>query len=70
MHPTAETRYSKPVVSTPISARSPALHPLEVLQVIEECFDQSLATAAAIADPFEQAFFVMCSFPVCSSSTT
>lgn len=38
-------------------------HPLEVPQLIEECFDQILATAAAIADPFEQAFFVMVQFP-------
>lgn len=36
-----------------------AYHPLEVPQLIEECFDQILATAAAIKDPFEQAFFVM-----------
>jgi hypothetical protein len=38
-------------------------HPLEVPQVIEECFDQILATASAIADPFEQAFFVMVQLP-------
>lgn len=38
-------------------------HPLEVPQLIEESFDQLLATAAAIADPFEQAFFVMVQLP-------
>ncbi len=38
-------------------------HPLEVPQLIEECFDSVLATAAAIADPFEQAFFVMVQLP-------
>src|SRR5271166_5606879 len=38
-------------------------HPLEMPQLIEECFDQVLATAAAIADPFEQAFFVMVQLP-------
>jgi Fic family protein len=38
-------------------------HPLEVPQQIEECFDQILATASAIADPFEQAFFVMVQIP-------
>jgi hypothetical protein len=38
-------------------------HPLEVPQLIEECFDQILATAAAIEDPFEQAFFVMVQLP-------
>ncbi len=40
-----------------------AFHPLEVPQVIEECFDQILATAASIDDPFEQAFFVMVQLP-------
>lgn len=40
-----------------------AFHPLEVPQLIEECFDQILATAAAIRDPFEQAFFVMVHLP-------
>jgi Fic family protein len=38
-------------------------HPLEVPQLIEECFNQVLATAEAIADPFEQAFFVMVQLP-------
>jgi hypothetical protein len=37
--------------------------PLEGPQRIEECFDQVLATAAAIHDPFEQAFFVMVHLP-------
>jgi len=40
-----------------------AFHPLEVPQLIEESFDQLLATAAAIRDPFEQAFFVMVQLP-------
>ncbi|MEA3642124.1 MAG: Fic family protein [Lamprobacter sp.] len=34
-------------------------HPLEVPQLIEECFRDILDTAAAIADPFEQAFFAL-----------
>jgi Fic family protein len=38
-------------------------HPLEVPQLIEECFEQILATASAIADPFEQTFFVMVQIP-------
>ena len=38
-------------------------HPLERPHVIEECFDQILATASAIGDPFEQAFFVMVQLP-------
>ena len=40
-----------------------AFHPLEVPQLIEESFDQLLSTAAAINDPFEQAFFVMVQLP-------
>lgn len=38
-------------------------HPPEVPSMIEECFDQILATAAAINDPFEQAFFAMVQLP-------
>ena len=38
-------------------------HPPETPQLVEECFDQLLATAAAIADPFEQSFFVMVQLP-------
>jgi hypothetical protein len=38
-------------------------HPLEGPGLIEECFDQILATAAAIDDPFEQAFFIMVQLP-------
>ncbi len=37
--------------------------PLEGPQRIEECFQQILDTAAAIADPFEQAFFAMVHLP-------
>ncbi len=40
-----------------------AFHPLEVPQLIDESFDQILATAAAITDPFEQAFFIMVQLP-------
>lgn len=38
-------------------------HPLEVPQLIEECFGQILTIALAIANPFEQAFFVMVQIP-------
>jgi len=38
-------------------------HPLEIPGLIEECFDQLLATAAAIEDPYEQAFFIMVQLP-------
>ncbi len=40
-----------------------AFHPLEVPQLIEECFNQVLATAQAIHDPFEQSFFAMAQLP-------
>lgn len=38
-------------------------HPLEVPQLINECFLQVLRTTAAITDPFEQAFFAMVHLP-------
>jgi hypothetical protein len=38
-------------------------HPPEVPSIIEESFDQLLATAAAITDPFEQSFFAMVHLP-------
>ncbi|MBL9179328.1 MAG: Fic family protein [Verrucomicrobiaceae bacterium] len=38
-------------------------HPLEVPQLIEQRFDQLLAKAEAIGDPFEQAFFIMVHLP-------
>ena len=38
-------------------------HPLDVPQVIDECFQQILDTTAAINDPFEQAFFAMVHLP-------
>ncbi len=37
--------------------------PLQVPQLIEECFQQVLDTAAAITNPFEQAFFAMVHLP-------
>jgi Fic family protein len=47
----------------PVGIEKSAYHPLEVPQLIEECFDQIMATAAAINDPFEQSFFVMVQLP-------
>jgi hypothetical protein len=38
-------------------------HPPGVPQMIEECFDQILSTAAAINDPFEQGLFAMVQLP-------
>ena len=40
-----------------------AYEPLGVPQIVEECFDQILTTAAAITDPFEQAFFILAQLP-------
>jgi hypothetical protein len=45
-------------------------HPLEVPQLIEECFDQLLATAEAIPDPFEQHSSRWRNCCICSRSTT
>jgi len=38
-------------------------HPPEMPQLVEECFDELLATANAITDPFEQSLFVMVQLP-------
>jgi hypothetical protein len=38
-------------------------HPPETPQLVEECFDELLATASAIPDPFEQSLFVMVQLP-------
>ena len=43
----------------PVGIDGTVYHPLEVPQLIEECFEQILDTAAAITDPFEQAFFAL-----------
>ena len=43
----------------PVRIDRTVYHPLEVPQLIEECFETILDTAAAIADPFEQAFFAL-----------
>ena len=37
--------------------------PTGVPQIVEECFDQVLAKANAIIDPFEQAFFILAQLP-------
>jgi DNA-binding transcriptional ArsR family regulator len=47
----------------PVGIAESVFYPLEVPQLIDECFDQILATAEAIEDPFEQAFFVMVQLP-------
>ena len=40
-----------------VGIQKSTFHPLELPQLIEECFSQLLDTAAAIKDPFEQALF-------------
>jgi len=47
----------------PVAIGGTSYHPLEVPQVIEECFQEILDKATAITDPFEQAFFVMVHLP-------
>src|SRR5207244_5625048 len=47
----------------PVRIGGTVYYPLEVPQLIEECFQQILDTAAAITDPFEQAFFAMVHLP-------
>lgn len=49
--------------SIPVTIGGSVYHPPEIPQVLEECFDQVLATASQIHDPFEQAFFVMVQLP-------
>lgn len=46
-----------------IGIEGSVFHPLDLPQLIEECFDELLAKAEAIQDPFEQAFFVMAQLP-------
>ncbi len=47
----------------PVAIGGTVYHPLEVPQLIEECFQQILDTASAIVDPFEQTFFIMVQLP-------
>ena len=47
----------------PVFIDSSAFHPMEVPQIIEECFEVLLAKASAITDPFEQALFMMVQLP-------
>jgi fido (protein-threonine AMPylation protein) len=47
----------------PVAIGQSVYHPPEMPQLLEECFDQILGTAARIEDPFEQAFFLMVHLP-------
>ena len=46
-----------------VGIKHSAFQPLETPRLIEQSFDQILATAAAISNPFEQAFFAMVQLP-------
>lgn len=47
----------------PVDISGTVFHPQALPQVIEDCFTLLLAKAAAIGDPFEQAFFLMVQLP-------
>lgn len=47
----------------PVDISGSVFHPLAMPQVLEDCFHLLLQKAAAIDDPFEQAFFVMVQLP-------
>ena len=49
--------------SRPVDIGGTPYHPLEIPQLVDECFRQVVDTAAAIEDPFEQAFFAMVQLP-------
>ena len=46
-----------------VGIQGSVFYPLAVPQLVEECFDEILAKAALIADPFEQSFFAMVQLP-------
>ena len=48
---------------TGVGIEGSVFHPLEVPQLIEECFDGILTRASRIEDPFEKAFFAMVHLP-------
>ena len=45
--------------SIPVGIGGSVFHPLEIPQLIQECFQQVLYKAGAIDDPFEQSFFAL-----------
>ena len=58
-----DSRASGRLREIPVGIDGTVYHPLEVPQLIDECFQQILDTATAIADPYEQAFFAMVQLP-------
>ena len=57
--PTASGRLRR----RPVDISGTVFHPLAMPQLIEDCFTLLLEKAAAIPDPFEQAFFLMVQLP-------
>ncbi len=49
--------------TAPVMIGGSVYHPLEIPQLIDECFGQLLTLASEIQDPFEQAFFAMVHLP-------
>ncbi len=59
----ANAKASGRLRTRPVGINGTVFHPLEIPQLIEECFERILHTAGEIKDPFEQAFFVMVHLP-------
>ncbi|WP_211665319.1 Fic family protein [Leucothrix arctica] len=59
----ADTKAAGRLRHIPVGIEQSAFLPLEVPQLINSYFDQLLATAAAIKDPFEQSLFAMVQLP-------
>lgn len=49
--------------AVPVLIGGSVYHPLEIPQLIDECFGQILSLASKIENPFEQAFFAMVHLP-------
>ncbi len=49
--------------AVPVMIGGSVYHPLEIPQIINECFERVLTLASEIEDPFEQAFFAMVHLP-------
>jgi hypothetical protein len=47
----------------PVGIEGSVYHPLEIPQLVNECFQQILHTAQGIEDPFEQSFFMLVHVP-------
>ncbi len=59
----ADTQAAGRLRRMPVGIEGSVFHPLEVPQLVEEVFDQILATATAIDDPFEQSLFTLVHLP-------